>query len=516
MKYSSKIKNYELTVVVKTTGEKINIYELNRASQILTRGFLQPSVMKDNKIQYSGPAGISLYEKLQKPISRVEFIYIMEQIIVVAKKLRTNNMGIHNLVMDLQNVYINEKTRELNFIYIPTVDGMENPNLLEFIRTIYLSAKPSSNEDAEIISRFAYFFQSLKPFNIDKLEEFLVNEDSNIVNIVKRTQNEQSGFMTNKPMHYYEHYEEKNAELVEPVKPDESAYIENFEDDNSTALLYEEDSTGLLYQEESTGLLYENESTALLYEDESTSLLYDDERVSEVKVDYATNPSVQEYNNVTENVIDEDIATSLLYEDVDTGLLMDDDSTWTLLEDEDDGTALLTEPPQPPQPQLPQPPQTRRPDVSVNTSGYAYASPPKQVAPVDQPDTMPLWMYQGNGNDLDDTVEETGLLIDDSFVRFPTLTRIFTGEVIEVNKPVFRLGKEKSYVDYFVNNNIAVSRSHADIITRGNKYFVKDLNSKNHTYINTQQLPIHMEFELHDGDYLRLGNEEFIFKISKP
>ena len=62
-----------------------------------------------------------------------------------------------------------------------------------------------------------------------------------------------------------------------------------------------------------------------------------------------------------------------------------------------------------------------------------------------------------------------------------------------------------------MTNNIAVSRSHADIITRGARYFVMDLNSKNHTYINNQEIPIHCEVEIHDGDRLKLGNEEFVF-----
>lgn len=80
-----------------------------------------------------------------------------------------------------------------------------------------------------------------------------------------------------------------------------------------------------------------------------------------------------------------------------------------------------------------------------------------------------------------------------------------------MNKPVFRLGKERSYVDYFVTNNIAVSRSHADIITRNGQFYIVDLNSKNHTYINDQILPVHCEIEINDGDRLKLGNEEFIF-----
>ena len=90
------------------------------------------------------------------------------------------------------------------------------------------------------------------------------------------------------------------------------------------------------------------------------------------------------------------------------------------------------------------------------------------------------------------------------------MVRILTEERISINKQVFRLGKERSYVDYFINNN-AVSRSHADIIIRGNRCFVNDLNSKNHTYINGKQILVNYETEIRNGDCLKLGNEEFIF-----
>lgn len=55
--------------------------------------------------------------------------------------------------------------------------------------------------------------------------------------------------------------------------------------------------------------------------------------------------------------------------------------------------------------------------------------------------------------------------------KFPTLIRTLTEEVVRIDKPVFRIGKEENCVDYIVTNNIAISRSHADIISRGGKYF---------------------------------------------
>ena len=123
-------------------------------------------------------------------------------------------------------------------------------------------------------------------------------------------------------------------------------------------------------------------------------------------------------------------------------------------------------------------------------------------------------------NDPDD--EATGLLVDDSpggHMRYeapphyPTLLRLSTQETVQISKKVFRLGRERGSTDYCVTGNNIISRSHADIVVRGNRCFVTDLNSANKTYINDQILAPQTETELFDGDCLRLGNEEFIFHL---
>lgn len=95
----------------------------------------------------------------------------------------------------------------------------------------------------------------------------------------------------------------------------------------------------------------------------------------------------------------------------------------------------------------------------------------------------------------------------------PHLIRNKNNEKILLNKPVFRIGKEKSYVDYFIGDNTAVSRSHANIITRENTYFVVDTNSTNHTFVNGKMIQSNTETEIHHGDKIRLGNEDFEFKL---
>ena len=382
MKFKAKAKDCQLLVKAKASiGESIDEKKLDRFSRVYLRGFLKPKMVKRNLIEYTGPVGISLYERLKKPTTKREFLFILEQIVVAVQKLQANGMGLNNLVMDLQHVYINEVTKEIQFIYIPTMkNGLQNLNLVEFIESIAYSVKPADNKDNDFVARFIYFFKAMVPFDINQVESFVAKEDRSVINTIKKQNAGQSGFMTDKPRHYYDHYADK----------------EKSEDDDPTGLLVEDD--------------------------DPTGLLVDDE-------------------------------------DDPTGLLVDDDEPTGLLNavDDDEATGLLS-------------------------SGTED--------------------------------EATGLLIEnDANIQFPTLFRVLTEETISINKPVFRLGKERSYVDYFVTNNIAVSRSHADIITRGNRYFVKDLNSKNRTYINDQELPIYAEVEIHDGDRLRLGNEEFIFSV---
>ena len=54
-------------------------------------------------------------------------------------------------------------------------------------------------------------------------------------------------------------------------------------------------------------------------------------------------------------------------------------------------------------------------------------------------------------NEGTELLEETALLQETK--EYPYLIRMFNYEHIDINKPVFRIGKEKSYVDYFVLNN---------------------------------------------------------------
>ena len=98
-------------------------------------------------------------------------------------------------------------------------------------------------------------------------------------------------------------------------------------------------------------------------------------------------------------------------------------------------------------------------------------------------------------------------------VKKPVLIRVRNNERIPIDKPYFRIGKEKSYVDYFIGDNSYISRGHASIITKDGHYYIVDNNSRNHTYVNGDQITSSTEVEIRNGDTIKLANEEFEFKL---
>ena len=93
----------------------------------------------------------------------------------------------------------------------------------------------------------------------------------------------------------------------------------------------------------------------------------------------------------------------------------------------------------------------------------------------------------------------------------PCLIRLKTNECVTIDKPLFRIGKERSCVDMFIGDNVLISRCHATIIQREGKYYLIDDNSTNHTYINGEFLPSNVEKVISFGTKIKLADEEFEF-----
>lgn len=84
---------------------------------------------------------------------------------------------------------------------------------------------------------------------------------------------------------------------------------------------------------------------------------------------------------------------------------------------------------------------------------------------------------------------------------------------IKLTKEQFIVGKLRGQCDFAINNN-KISKIHAEFITRGGEYFVKDYNSTNGTYINgsNQRIASNSEYQIFNGDRITLANLDMTFR----
>ena len=124
-------------------------------------------------------------------------------------------------------------------------------------------------------------------------------------------------------------------------------------------------------------------------------------------------------------------------------------------------------------------------------------------------------------HNADDGSTPTGILNDGSSATtvlgnagMPTATLIRkkTGEKITINKAEFRIGKERSKVDYCISGNSNISRTHAIIVYRNGAFAIVDNNATNGTNVNGVAVPAGKERALTGNETIRLADEEFLFR----
>jgi len=115
--------------------------------------------------------------------------------------------------------------------------------------------------------------------------------------------------------------------------------------------------------------------------------------------------------------------------------------------------------------------------------------------------------------------DETTLLADDNSVngsgsKYPYLQCQRDGviDTIHITRDCFVIGRLKDQTDYVLQNS-AVGKVHAEIVSREGRYFIRDLNSRNGTYVNEVRIDSNREYEMKGGEKLSFANSEYTFII---
>lgn len=96
----------------------------------------------------------------------------------------------------------------------------------------------------------------------------------------------------------------------------------------------------------------------------------------------------------------------------------------------------------------------------------------------------------------------------------PVLTRLKTGERIQINKNSFLIGKASEQVDYYISGNPGISRIHICIKCMRDGYYVQDLKTTNGTYVDGIKVSWDRDIKLSDGCMIKMADEEFEFRLN--
>ena len=83
----------------------------------------------------------------------------------------------------------------------------------------------------------------------------------------------------------------------------------------------------------------------------------------------------------------------------------------------------------------------------------------------------------------------------------------------EIDGEEFLIGKNQKAVDGVLQVSKVVSRIHCKIMKKNRKFFVQDMNSVNHTFVNGEYIPAYELMELYDGDVLTLADVDLRVRV---
>ena len=146
--------------------------------------------------------------------------------------------------------------------------------------------------------------------------------------------------------------------------------------------------------------------------------------------------------------------------------------------------------------------------------------PPENSADIENRQMAPKENDCGNTVLMDDDCGVTVLMTDagseiENGMESYYITRVKNGQKVRINKDLFRIGRSGEVADFYIGDNNQIGREHAFIIKADNSIFIKDNNSRNHTYVNNVMVQAGERVELKNGDEIRLANEVFAIDIER-
>lgn len=487
----------------------------NKITGLAPTLFMQMDTTK--YIKYNVSAKISVRQFFNGPVNKKRLLGVFKGIVEAMLSAEDYMIDINSIVLDLDYIFADVSTCETVLVCLPVMEELgPTVNLGNFFKNIMFSTQFDQTENCDHVAKIINYLNSAPVFSLADFKDVL-ESINNVAPSVKTIP--QSAVTTTVPEqqvkveHAYtvkktETYQQPSVpvnapsvvqEMAKPIKTPETVIVPTPEavvDTNQNA----EKEISLLYllrnYNKENAVAYKAQKEAQKGQKSSTDTKVDTKQPKSGKKDAKKKEASKQGFAVPGQA--SSFAIPGQQPSVQQAPMQNTPAQYNV----PSGQGQHTSTQRPAQP-TPQPTQSG----SAVMGGFQPA-----VAPQGHSMNFGETTVLGGGGIGETTVLNASMLGQQQTIQ-PHIIRAKNNEKIMVNKPVFRIGKERSYVDYFIGDNSGISRSHANIITREDKYFVVDTNSTNHTFVNGTIIQSNVEMEISHGDKLRFANEDFEFKL---
>ena len=444
-----------------SSEEQINPRELELLSGGM-RGIMRVRQGRFGRLIFEAPEAEPLKRYLMRGLTKEEFASVVAQLVRVLKLIERSTLQMRNLELRVENVYMTPKTRELIFIYRPVINKSASSDLNGFIRSLIEYATFSTLEDRTYVTELEGILRDIEKFPPKTMADYVCRLD-------KATYDRELAYSDKKQFGGKIDPETGLFEIYDSFSPESGA-------EPATAVYDEEDEAA---------------PAAGRYEDQLTGT-WDDEPLN--------SPIFAERPDDKRKAPESKPPYAYGYSEPQTTVECDYDA-----EDKTDVSAAS--------------------DDSAYACGYSEPQTTVECDydaedKTDAPSQRYAPMYGGY------TEPQTTLSSDYDAPRYApsqnrrwaspavraTVERCSTGEVYAIKHEEVLIGKDKLGADIYIDGNPAVSRRHALISSRGGRFYITDMKSLNHTFINGREIPAETEIEIFNGNRLCLADENFIFR----
>ena len=502
----------------------------------------------DRFIKYNISAKVSAKEFLSGVVNKKRLLGVFISVLKAIKSTEEYMIDARSLLIDLEHIYVDVSKCDAMLVCLPLVRQNESVNIPMFFKQIMFSTQFDQNENCDYVAQIINYLNSTPVFSVDAFEKLLMDIDADNLNIAasKAVAGQQ------KPVQPQSQSQSQQPKPMQPAMNQlKNTQVQtNMPSQGKMQSQRETQSANNVVQPNQVNFAVPNMNPQ--NQNRINNNVQMGTNISGTYVETTSEKQMSmfglltHYSKENKQIYERQKAQRKAQKEAEkNGAAMPGQNVKA-------SNTSFAIPGQPPQ-QRPQPAQAQPQNVMPQQPQQQFVQPQRQFTQsnqpqrqFEQPQPMPQAQQKpaqqnqntntgmtGNpsvppqilenmtkaGNFGETTVlgvgseagETTVLGTSQAQIIKPYLLRIKNNERIELNKPVFRIGKERSYVDYFVSDNTAVSRSHANIINKDNEFYIVDTNSTNHTYVNGSMIQSNVETKIEHGTKIRLANEDFEF-----